>query len=389
MKQQLVLVIAGGESEIVPALCARSGASAVVLEAATPGSFEELEAYVGAKLEDACSEATARKLAVAAWQRAATCSGEQGTRNAVGVALSFTLKGEQDPPNNSPQDAYAVIHSTTQTLSATLKLSGSAEGTVFEHQALAEQIADVLLQLISKFGVSLPTDLFPNSNDSLALSSKPQVKNLQQVAAPFACRDLIEGRCRAIVSDPRKGFESANWQPLASSHTASHQLIFPGSFNPPHEGHRQMAIHAQRLLGKQPICELAVTNAEKPPLDYLSMRERIDWLAELRFPVVITRAARFYEKAELFPGAIFIVGADTAVRIADPKFYDNQTTMRDEALNHFARHGCRFLVFGRLAADGFLAAENLNLPPIMKQISQCVPECHFRNDISSTQLRHT
>jgi len=35
----------------------------------------------------------------------------------------------------------------------------------------------------------------------------------------------------------------------------------------------------------------------------------------------MTSAGRFSEKAEMFPNSVFIIGADTLVRVFDEKFY--------------------------------------------------------------------
>ena len=72
----------------------------------------------------------------------------------------------------------------------------------------------------------------------------------------------------------------------------------------------------------QPVhLEISVTNADKPSLDYLTIAQRVRQ-AESIAPVVLTRAPRFVDKARLFPGATFLVGADTAIRLDDLRFYD-------------------------------------------------------------------
>ena len=45
-------------------------------------------------------------------------------------------------------------------------------------------------------------------------------------------------------------------------------------------------------------------------------------------PVWLTRAATFAEKAALFPGAAFVLGWDTAVRVIDPKYYGGKAESR-------------------------------------------------------------
>ena len=62
-------------------------------------------------------------------------------------------------------------------------------------------------------------------------------------------------------------------------------------------------------------------------------------------------AATFETKAELFPGAAFVLGWDTAVRVIDPKYYGGEAG-RDAALGKLLIAGCRLVVGGRLDASG-------------------------------------
>src|SRR5262249_18559734 len=94
-------------------------------------------------------------------------------------------------------------------------------------------------------------------------------------------------------------------------------LLLPGSFNPLHPGHLELA--ALRL-GRPAAFELSVVNADKPPLSESEVRRRLRQFAR-QAPVWLTRAPTFLEKARLFGGAVFVVGADTAVRIVQPRFY--------------------------------------------------------------------
>ena len=102
--------------------------------------------------------------------------------------------------------------------------------------------------------------------------------------------------------------------------------------------------------------------------------------------VWLTRAPTFEEKSQEFPGATFLVGADTIRRIADPRYYGGEPAMH-QALERIAGCGCRFLVFGRLGPSGFVRLGDLELPPALRRISIEVPAEQFREDISSTELR--
>lgn len=82
-----------------------------------------------------------------------------------------------------------------------------------------------------------------------------------------------------------------------------------------------------------------------------------------------------------------MVGADTIVRIANPRYYQNSISARDAALEELRQQNCRFLVFPRVVGEDFLSLEDLELPPLLLERCESVPASEFRMDISSTELR--
>ncbi len=161
--------------------------------------------------------------------------------------------------------------------------------------------------------------------------------------------------------------------------------IFPGAFHPLHEGHRGIVAVGEKLLGKPVALEISIYNVDKPPLDFVEIRRRIDGL-EGR-PVWLTRAATFVEKAAIFPGATFLVGADTVARIADPKYCGGDEWRMREAIDSIGALGCRFLVFGRQMEGEFKSLAELGLPAGLLALCQAVPGSEFHEDISSTEIR--
>ena len=132
-----------------------------------------------------------------------------------------------------------------------------------------------------------------------------------------------------------------------------------------------------------------MANVDKPPLDFIAVRDRVAALRseDAQRLIAITRAPTFREKAALFPKATFVVGADTISRIGDPRYYGDDSGKRDEAVAAIAGQGCRFLVFGRVAAGRFLTLGDLSLPAELRSLCDEVPATDFREDVSSSELR--
>ena len=164
-------------------------------------------------------------------------------------------------------------------------------------------------------------------------------------------------------------------------------LAFPGSFNPLHHGHTTLAELASRRFGLPIAFELSVANVDKPELPADELQRRLEQFRG-RHPVYVTRAPTFREKATLFPGCVFVVGADTAARIVHSRFYGGDERQMLVALESIRALGCRFFVGGRLDADGrFIDVEGVSIPDGYRELFEGVDEAAFRVDVSSSVLR--
>ena len=167
-------------------------------------------------------------------------------------------------------------------------------------------------------------------------------------------------------------------------------VVFPGSFNPLHHGHEALADLVARRFPALPLAfELSMVNADKPALTDEEIEHRVGGFTR---PVFITRAPLFVDKARLFPGCHFVLGADTAVRLVDAKYY-----AAGELLGVMAELvwglGVKFVVSGRLdpkTKEFFIAREQVRaaLPASMVDRGFVfLDEADFRVDVSSTELR--
>jgi hypothetical protein len=162
--------------------------------------------------------------------------------------------------------------------------------------------------------------------------------------------------------------------------------VLPGSFNPLHIGHETLVATAAHMLGAPVTFELSALNVDKPALRVTEIRDRVGQFAG-KWPVVVTRALAFHQKARLFPGCTFVIGWDTAVRLVAPRYYGGDELEMLIALKGIRDLGCRFWVAGRLDGACFRTLEDVAVPRALAGMFSPIPESLFRCDASSTELR--
>ncbi len=354
-----MLSVTGGGSGAMAALLGVPGASATVLEAVVPYAAAALEEWLGGPPNQYCSERTARAIAMAAFERARRLvDGDPRTLRGIGATASLATTR----PKRGAHRIHVAWQSADVTTVASCELT-KGERTRTEEEHVATHF--VLDAVAEACGVGAPPLLEASLHDGV-------VRRIQQAPAPWTQLLLGERESLFVADDEGDAL-------------ASGLILFPGAFNPLHAGHERMAALAAARYGAPVTFEISIINVDKPPLDFIEMADRVEALAGRR--VMLTRAATFVEKARLAPSSVFVVGVDTLLRIAEPKYYGGEATRRDEAVAAIAEQGCRFLVFGRALGGRFQALDDLNLPAPLRALCDEVSEAEFRADVSSTELR--
>jgi hypothetical protein len=192
----------------------------------------------------------------------------------------------------------------------------------------------------------------------------------------------IPSEGRAVYLAPAGDIDLGHrWDPL---HPTG---ILPGAFNPVHAGHWGLADAAAQILGLPIAFELSIVNVDKPPLAPEVIRRRHAPFTG-RAGLWLTNAPRFVDKGQLFPGAVFVVGVDTALRVVDPRYYDGDLDRTLDALARLCDHGSRFLVACRVNSAGeCITLADVPVPPAFRDLFAEIPAGLFRLDSSSTEIR--
>ena len=450
-----VMHVTGGAAQSLGWVMAVPGASRTLLEARVPYAREAMVDLLGKEPAQYVDARCARRLARAAYARGVRLSPPSGddARHVVGlgctcalasvppkkgahrcVVATFGLRGaaeyslvlEKDARDRWEEDGLAsrlVVHALAEAAELSRAASRATESADKHSPSGTDRLEGDLLAPHLVPGDALETNFsetliaraggieYSPSDDHRSPGDKdPRTRS--RVPFEWLARgdgelvELTDGEVTAADALPGGAFAKA--------------LVLPGSFNPLHDGHRGMLAAALKLrAGHRPAFELAVTNADKgtmPVEEVMRRAEQFRRRSRSRSSgdggsdardldleeeedegfarLILTRSPLFSGKAALMPGATFVVGHDTAVRLVMPKYYGGEAGML-RAFAAIRERGCSFLVAGRLAAAAgdddatgarrFLTLADVDVPAPLRDLFEEIPG--FREDVSSTEIR--
>lgn len=364
---RVMMVTAGAGTQALAWLLGVAGASRTLLEALIPYDEASFDSFLGRAPEQYVALQTAGLLAGRAVTRARQLF--PGDEPVIGLACSATIV--TDRPKLGQHRAHVATWTAEKVIRYSLHLHKGARDRYGEEEMVSRLLINVLAEA---YDLDYRLSLIQVEGDSLLGDQHDIVR-----AASLLYQS--ESDYFSIMADGCLSYDS-----LVAPGNEGMGLL-SGSFNPLHDGHMALAEAASLMLGAPVIFELAAVNADKPMLSRTDMLGRLLQFAGQR-QILVSNAPTFIAKARLFPGTTFVLGFDTAVRVLQPRFYNDSSQEMSVALTEIRDRGCRFLVAGRLDNRGrFQDASNLPVPDAFRDLFKPIPSAFFRRDISSTQLR--
>jgi len=350
---KFVIVSSGGGSNAIGTLLKVPGASNSILEAYIPYAKESLDFYLMRKPESYCSLDTTTRMAARAYSAAKKIDQQSDIKNLFGIAITATLS------TNYEKRGDHRFHIAVQTRDFSKSISCILEKGKRSREQEEELVTEFVISLISECcGFEFE---YPQTEESA---------NHIEIMAKDGWADLMSEKTDFIASS-----------------TQHPKLIFPGAFNPVHDGHIAMSKLAEKETNQKTFFEICIQNVDKPPLSYHQIDRTINQFQNNQ-NWVLTKAGKFSDKAKLFPNSTFIIGADTLVRIFDERFYASRSDMLEQ-FDIFNDNNINFLVFGRERSGRFVELKDVTIPEIIKDRFKGFAENIFRDDISSSDLRAT
>lgn len=345
---QAFLACTGAGAGLQQLLWSLPGTSDFLVGAAFPYAERETVELLGFAPDRYCDEDTALELAMAAYMRAFRASPER----ALGLGLTAVVASEREH-----RGAHRVYIATVSRAGCWLHSAILPKGVGVTQRRRDGALSDLL---------GLNALLHALGLEPVALGDSAEA-DLE--------RTREDGSARARALFMRRPFFAADGTRRGSPPAAVH---LPGTFNPPHVGHREIAARLQSI-GRDCLFSVCVDPPHKEALSLCDLLERaqllqgLDRLFSAGDPLYLDKARRWR--------CDFAIGTDALQRMLDPSW----GIAPQQLLQSFAELGTHFYVAERVLAGERISLESCRVPPQFGHLFSSLGCC---SEMSSTAMRH-
>ncbi len=371
------LASTGAGAGIQQDLWAPAGASAFLKGTVFPYYKGEMNEFLGLVPPTGyCSEATAMFIASQAFVRAREAAWRAGTPDRAALGIGVTASVASQTAHKGDHRAFIAIVST---------LPG---GSFIRRMTLDKDVGNIARA---------------NDEHMVRLATIEVLRAALGLVDPLAveAESLSEDNIRAVVmTHPFHAYGRRGKLPSSTGR----MIFFPGTFNPIHDGHREMARDTRtNAWDREVVFTVNVNPVHKPALKGTDLLDKVamfraevthDMPDTLRQPfepsILFTQdEPLFVDKIRKRTGSSWIVGADTLVTLLDPKWGPRT----EDVVLAFVETQSKLHVYpcmwkgSRITARSVLAGYNLmpqtngDLPSYIVDIPVDVA------DVRSTQIR--
>ena len=354
----------------------------------------------------------------------------------IGIGCTSSLQSTTSTRKNRTSRAHIVVQDVKgRHVQLEASLSLTAGRTRMEEDTLVGHLLLTCLEYATSKSLQQTLTQQPTlrqqtkQGDDISISCVQTDSKKACDVLKIAAKRILKGIDDSVALVPTWQDGSLSFTSLPMTILPPNSLVIPGSFNPPHKGHVELAKAAMKATGCEiAFFELSITNADKPSLTAEEVARRLQGFLTLttsmempdQWGLILSDAPLFVQKVDLFhpkqvpqttmlpsssvrptpvlsnapkPPLPFVIGTDTLVRILNPKYYNHDTQQMLQAME---RMDCTFVVGGRVEQSKSTTStdnpvfvtgdtEIQSLPSHLQSKFIILPS--FRVDISSTELR--
>lgn len=358
--KRIFLSISGGGSGAIGNILKKGGASKFFAGAYVPYSSNLLDHHIGGTPEKYCSEATAQRLAVVAWQYAhvGVKFDDQGV-DIVGIGVSASL-AKPNQRVNRVNEAFVVIQFNNKVYTHHI-LFDNKQTREWQEDRLSEMLESKVMRIVEESPIYFD----------------------QRYELPIESMNIYYDRKTPVV-------------PVAKLERGEHFVLYPGSFNPFHNGHLAIAKAAHKRTGCKVAFELSVTNFQKPIIPPLELVGRVEELQKQQTEdyfgaIVVDENSTISGKIKYLTPEYVVLGQDVAIKLFDSLPVGDVEYFKDICLVH----DTKLLVFHRKGFEKEYEHSkhcllNKNCGNSLQDQIVDIPLDEYEDDgISSTLLRNT